>query len=94
MAKKTREDGMWPLRAGPQVDGIERWFGFTSRREWREAKKSIRRDPAMIDALGPDAIVDITRHGHVEYVRGSDDLCRALADAVRDRSLDEEEEEI
>ena len=43
----------------PQIDGGTRKLYMHGRRRAAEAREEIRRNPAMIDGIGPDEIVDV-----------------------------------
>jgi len=45
----------------PQVDGGYRELRYYSARDAREARAEVRNDPAMIDGIGPDVIIDVDK---------------------------------
>jgi hypothetical protein len=69
---------MFAIQGPRQTDGVCRYYGWRQRKDLDEAKRSIARDRTMIDAIAPDAIVDVSGTT-ARFVSGSDADCRALA---------------
>lgn len=74
---------MYVMHGPRQVDGVQRYLGFASARDAAAARRAVRSDPAMWDAIGPDAIVD-RDGGRWRYITGSDADCARLVRAVRE----------
>jgi len=77
----VKTNRMFVLQGPRQICGVQRWLGFHSRAERDAARRTVARDRAMWDALGPDAIIDREEDGRYRPIRGSNEDCRALARA-------------
>ena len=74
---QTGGQDMYAMRGPRQVDGVNRWFGFRLELDRNEAIRIMRLDPAALDALGPEAIIDIDGNRYYP-ARGSLADCREL----------------
>jgi len=66
--RETRWGRMYRGASIRQVDGRRELY-FATRRDAEDCAATLRSDPAMVDALAPDAILDVARDGSSVWVR-------------------------